>query len=158
MGLRDIRLYVIFTVALCALQAIGLSIGTSLQLDFGWPTMVLANFCAAQAVLWSFVRQNRRVMTNTEKLLFAGYATALTTALATALMMGASGFVFRPETDLMARLSGFFDAQNLLDIAFGFGVGVAAIVMGLSFGGQTCLRLQSKFARADHSAGAAKRV
>lgn len=158
MGLRDIRLYVIFTVALCALQAIGISLGTSFGINFDWPTVVLANFCAAQAALWSFVRQNKRCMTNTEKLLFAGYATALTTALATALMMGASTFVMPPDASLLDRFTVFLGEQNLFEIAFGFGVAVAAIVMGLSFGGQTCLRLQSRFSNQDHSAGAAKRV
>lgn len=159
MGLRDTRLYVIFIVALCALQAIGLSIGISLGIDFGWPIVVLANLCAAQAVLWSFVRQNSRVMTKTEKLLFAGYATALTTALAMLMVMvGSRLTVTHEQPGLIAQLSGFLQVQNLLDLAFGFGVGVAAVVMGLSFGGQTCLRLQARFSANDHSAGAAKRV
>lgn len=144
MGLRDIRLYVIFTVALCALQAICISLSTSFGIDFDWPTVVLANFCAAQTVLWSFVRQNQRVMTNTEKLLFAGYATALTTALATALMMGATSFLMPQDTDLLTRLATLFGSQPPLEVAFGFGVGVAAIIMGLSFGGQTSLRLQAR--------------
>lgn len=158
MGLRSIRLYVVFTVSLCALQAIGLNLGSAFSIDFGWPTVVLANFCAAQAALWSFVRQNRRIMTQTEKLLFAGYATLLTTLLAIVLMSGAATITAEPRANAFATFIDFFSTKGLFDLAFGFGVGIASIVMGLSFGGQTCLRLQTRFLNEDHSAGAAKRV
>ncbi|WP_425092676.1 hypothetical protein [Tropicimonas sp. S265A] len=156
MKLRQIRLYVLFTVALCALQAMGLHLGTALNIDFGWSTVVLANLIAAQAVLWSFVRQTGRGMSQIEKLRFAGYAAFLTTLLALGviwLSQAATG-ALSPGAGIMT----FIAAQDLYDLAYGFGVSVAAIVMGLSFGTRTSLRLRSRFGKPRHSAGAANRV
>lgn len=158
MPLRSIRLYALFTVALCALQAIGLQIAGLWQIEFGWSTMVLANFCAAQTVLWSFIRQTGRAMSQTEKLLFAGYATALTTALAIVLYwIAQSAATSGSGAGLASGLVAAFTALDPYELGLGFGIGVAAVIMGLSFGTRTYLRLHTRFG-ADHSAGAAKRV